>query len=86
MPGSYWFKAKPVGYGAKPANWKGWLAFAVFLTLGCAWAVATMGSPQATAQDYALGLAGMAVILAVYTWIKIKKTDGPWRWRTGQEE
>ena len=29
----YWFKPKTYGYGATPANWKGWAAVAVYVAV-----------------------------------------------------
>jgi hypothetical protein len=74
---SYWFRPKYYGYGATPANWKGWLAIAVFVALA---AVIFSGA----ADLWRFG--AFAALLALFAWIVWKKTDGPFRWRWGPDE
>jgi hypothetical protein len=74
---SYWFRPKYYGYGATPANWKGWLATAVFIAL-----VAAIASGPVDA----LRIEAFAALIAVFVWIAWKKTDRAWRWRWGPDE
>ncbi len=77
---SYWFRPKRYGYGASPANWKGWLATAVF-------AVLVLAVNLALARETPLIYLGIfALMLALFGWIVWKKTDGTWRWRWGPDE
>jgi hypothetical protein len=72
---SYWFRPKYYGYGATPANWKGWLATAVFMALIPAIAGALVDP---------LRIGAFAALIALFVWIAWKKTDGAWRWRWGR--
>ena len=74
---SYWFRPKYYGYGATPANWKGWLATAVFIAM-----IAAIASGPLDA----LRVGAFAALLALFVWIAWKKTDGAWRWRWGRDE
>ena len=83
MPGDYWFKPKTYGYGARPANWKGWLATAVFLLVCLAWAGLTVGQdppPRWGAMAFVIGL---MVLIVGFSVLARKKTDGEWRWQWG---
>lgn len=68
----YWFIPKKYGYGAYPANWKGWTFVAVFVLLA---ALLAIRMPN----NY-LGF-GLLVVLAII--ISHKKTKGDWKWRWG---
>ncbi len=77
---SYWFRPKRYGWGASPANWKGWLAIAVFVVL-------VLAVNLEIAREMPLVNLGIfAALLALFAWIAWKKTDGSWRWRWGPDE
>jgi hypothetical protein len=82
----YWFKPHTYGYGATPANWRGWLATAVFASslgiLGLVLALASGGKPSPGAM-LAWGL-GVCVLTAGFVLLAHAKTDGQWRWRWGK--
>jgi hypothetical protein len=81
MP-KYWFRQKSFGYGATPNTWQGWL-----LTIaGCAgiFGVVLLGP---AIRDNGLRVVwmvlGSAVVLVPTCWIAYVKTEGGWRWRSG---
>ncbi len=89
--GDYWFKPKSHGYGASPANWKGWAATAGFIVVTLAILWPWILSPSlASEQPSTAGLAATIAILAVATlgfvWLSKIKTDGAWKWRWGGKE
>lgn len=77
---SYWFRPKYYGYGATPANWKGWLATAVFVASIYAVMVGPAGA------SLVLRFAAFAILTILFAWIAWNKTDGAWRWRWGPDE
>ena len=87
----FWFRPKTYGYGATPANWKGWVA--VLLTVAVT-AVATVvlivspqisGAPPAPAQ-VAEWAAIVAVTVAGLVVLSRAKTEGEWKWRWGDKD
>ena len=72
----YWFAPKRFGYGARPATWQGW---AVTLGFAGALLLAIRLLPTVT-EKIIVGLALIAAMVA----ITVAKTDGEWRWRSGQ--
>ncbi len=80
----YWFRPKRYGYGAAPANWKGWAAVAVFIALMALLQAAFQ--PVRTLQDAAMLLAVTMLALVVFAVIAWKKTEGGWRWRWGSKD
>lgn len=85
MSDTPWFMPKSHGYGASPANWKGWLAVAAFIALQLALALALMIIPaeQAalTETGIAIWVAAMLAASVAFTWLCRWKTAGDWRWR-----
>ncbi len=76
---SYWFRPKRYGWGASPANWKGWLATAVFVVL-------VLAVNLELAREMPLIYLGIfALMLALFALIVWKKTEGPWHWRWGPD-
>jgi hypothetical protein len=82
----YWFRPKQRGIGAGvPLNWKGWALFAAYLG-------SIIGVP--TACQLMLGYPGsallrtsvVALISVPFLLVAWKKTEGGWRWRSGEEE
>ena len=80
----YWFRQKSFGYGATPNTWQGWLLTIVSLAL--LFAVVLLGP---AIRDNALRVVwmvlGIAINLGVFIYIAWKKTEGGWRWRSGDE-
>jgi hypothetical protein len=81
----YWFRPKERGIGAGvPLNWKGWALFGSYI--GCILAVPT-------AWQYVLGYEGtvllrivsVALVSVPFLYTAWKKTEGGWRWRSGEE-
>lgn len=87
MQTEYWFRPKRRGYGAQPANWKGWLAKAVYLT---AMGALTFSTLRAAALDggappWVVLCIGMLLLTTLFSQFARARTDGEWRWRTGKE-
>ena len=86
----YWFKPKKKshGYGAAPANWKGWVATLGLIVIDMVIVFALLASPLLSGREPGIGRIALLVILmiattAVFVWICKVKTDGEWRWRWG---
>jgi hypothetical protein len=82
----YWFRPHTYGYGATPANWKGWLAVAVFaLAVGLLAALFTLASGGRPTPAMTLAWSmGVCVLAAGFVLLARAKTDGQWRWRWGK--
>jgi hypothetical protein len=86
----YWFKPHDYGYGATPANWKGWAAIAGYVAV-----VVAVVSPLADwPADLPVGPAQWQVVTAIlmvaaltlgFVRLAKAKTDGEWRWRRGKQ-
>ena len=84
----YWFKPHTHGYGATPANWKGWAAVAMFGAVICALSLSLVTLPAGMpASAVAWQAATWAILVAVLTLAFIRfcrsRTDGEWTWRWG---
>jgi hypothetical protein len=86
---NFWFKPKTHGYGATPANWKGWAATLAFvavllaLSLLCfAWQPGSLSRPAAWHISIWAGLT--AVLTIGFVWLCRAKSDGQWGWRWGK--
>ena len=85
----YWFKPKQHGYGAAPANWKGWAATLAVLSLIAGSGYLLVASQQGSGSAprgwliaaWAVGVAGLA---AAFARLARAKTDGQWGWRWGK--
>lgn len=80
-----WFRAKTIGYGAGlPIAWQGWAVIVVF-------ALAIVGSMLASDlflegwPRTAAKAAGVLVSILIFSVIVRRRTEGGWRWRTGEE-
>jgi hypothetical protein len=85
-PTNYWFIPKHRGYGATPANWKGWVATLVFLGLVFVVPfvlVASQQNPGSAPNGWAIAVWALivAVLVAGFIWLARAKTDGEWGWR-----
>lgn len=84
----YWFKPKTYGYGATPANWKGWLATLGYLVsiLAATLLILPLQANTGTAlPNWIIGLWLMvvAILTIVFVGLSRAKTGGQWRWRWG---
>lgn len=85
----YWFKPKTHGYGAYPANWKGWAAIIVLLALALALVWFILLRPLIAGRVPSVGeflgfLVADTVLILAFLWLARAKTDGDWRWRWGK--
>ncbi|MEG3145644.1 hypothetical protein U1839_13360 [Sphingomonas sp. RT2P30] len=74
----YWFAPKRFGYGATPVTWQGWA-----VTLGFVGTLLLALRLLPTLPEkiiVALALIGAMIV------ISIAKTDGEWRWRSGNRD
>jgi predicted anti-sigma-YlaC factor YlaD len=78
--GKPWFRVKRYGFGAGlPCSWEGWALLAGFLVI-----VITSGVVLAKRDPmlhFGVVLASTAIVVVV-SW---RKSDGPWKWRWGQD-
>jgi hypothetical protein len=82
----YWFKPKTHGYGATPANWKGWAATTVALAIILGSGLLVFGlepTPASRPNGWKIGgwLVFVAIVFAVFLQLCRAKTDGQWAWR-----
>ncbi|KRA70469.1 hypothetical protein ASD89_14035 [Caulobacter sp. Root656] len=78
--GKPWFRVKRYGFGAGlPCSWQGWALLAGFLVVIVASGVVFAG--RAPMLHLGLVLAATAVV-AIVSW---RKSDGPWKWRWGED-
>jgi hypothetical protein len=82
----YWFRPQKYGMGAIPNTWEGWAFVAAFVAvisgLGL-WLASEIPPPSDRVVTYALSVVAVALVFVFVCW---RKTDGPWRWRWGEEE
>ena len=84
-----WFRPKSHGYGATPADWRGWAATAVFAIGLVAASYLLLGwepSPGtgAGASRIAVWALAIAVLIAVFVGSARAKTDVQWDWHWGK--
>ena len=87
----YWFRPKTYGYGATPANWKGWAATLAFVAVLFAVTWRQMIAPALAhvgpvPQELAIWLGVQAVLIAGFIALCHAKTEGGWKWRWGGKE
>ena len=85
----YWFKPKTYGYGATPANWKGWVAVLGYVAVIVALVLSVAALPADLPEGpRAWQAATAAILIAALTLGFIRlcqaKTDGQWAWRWGK--
>ncbi|ESQ90577.1 hypothetical protein ABAC460_08805 [Asticcacaulis sp. AC460] len=85
-PSNPWFRAKRYGYGSGlPMAWQGWVVLALYLlvTVGAAFVLPRLfPRPEIfTSAIFAVTIVA-SLILGV---ICARKTQGGWRWRSGDE-
>jgi hypothetical protein len=84
----YWFKPKTYGYGATPADWRGWAAVAAYIAIVAALSLPLMAWPADMPTSPRIWqLITWAILVVVLTLGFIRfaraKTDGQWNWRWG---
>lgn len=78
--GKPWFRVKRYGFGAGlPCSWEGWALLAGFLVVLAASGVAFAG------RDPMLHLGVVLAATAIVGVVSWRKSDGPWKWRWGQD-
>jgi hypothetical protein len=85
----YWFKPHAYGYGATPANWKGWAVLGGYLAALLAITLPLLAWPaELPVGPAAWQVATWILLTALLTLGVIRlaraKTDGQWRWRWGK--
>lgn len=86
-----WFRPKTYGFGAYPANWKGWAAVLVYVVALTGEVTLTLSIARSAGDGalspgwFALGMVGAFVGTAAFIWLCAKKSSEPWRWRWGSE-
>ena len=88
MTDDHWFTPKTHGYGATPANWKGWAATLGFglLTLGLGLIPSLLPDLLSTPDwPYKIAVWLAAILVAILGFVRLArvKTAGEWRWRWG---
>lgn len=87
MTSDPWFAPKAYGYGASPANWKGWLATAGFCSAHAIAAFILIGlsgdDRQPETWQWVLFLVLEALLILGFVWLVRVKMAGEWRWRWG---
>jgi hypothetical protein len=86
MTQDYWFKPKTYGFGAQPTCWQGWLATIVFGLTCVVWVRLHFFNENPSVLDWVAFIAGLIVLIAGFTMLAKKKTDGAWRWRWGKKD
>ena len=80
----YWFRQKKFGYGATPNTWQGWA-----VTIISALAVFGVILSGPMIRDNVLRgvwiALGLSVTVIVTVVISYRKTEGGWRWRSGED-
>jgi len=85
----HWFRPKAYGFGATPANWKGWAATAAFVLVVLATTLVAFGwqpdggTPPNVSQIAVWGFV-VTVLTGGFVWLARAKTDGQWGWRWGK--
>jgi hypothetical protein len=80
----HWFKPKSFGYGATPANWKGWAATLGLVVAMALWSIYVFGVTRRSGvswTDWSAWAAGVAVLSVSFIALARYKTDGAWTWR-----
>jgi hypothetical protein len=81
----YWFRQKRFGYGATPNTWQGWL----LTTISAALAVGVIIAANFIRDDatrFLIIAVGLPLVLVPTVMISHARTEGGWRWRSGQHD
>jgi hypothetical protein len=82
----YWFRPHRYGFGATPANWKGWAVSLIYVAVMAMLASALAPSPSSNGAEVLAWIAALCLTTAFFVWIAWRKTDGQWRWRWGSRD
>ena len=82
----HWFEPKSYGYGAQPANWKGWAATGVFVAIMVALAWVFVMAPGEGGPQILTWLAIQTPVLVGFIWLAHWKTRGGWKWHWGDRK
>lgn len=82
----YWFKPHFYGYGATPANWKGWAASLIYAVVIVLLTAVLSPSAASGSAEVIAWIVALCVVTALFVWIAWKKTEGQWRWRWGSRD
>ena len=80
----YWFRQKRFGYGATPNTWQGWLFTIASAVLTVAVVIAADFQAD-NAKRFLLIAIGLPLVLVPTVFISHAKTEGGWRWRSGND-
>ncbi len=83
---TFWFRPKRYGYGAAPANPKGWMVVIGFMIIVAAFLAALVTRDSLSVELIAALAAAFIAAEVAFIWIAWKKTDGAWRWRWGSDD
>jgi hypothetical protein len=84
---TYWFKPKRYGWGATPANWRGWLATFGFIAIIYAFLAGIVAyRSELTVEAVIVWAVAFVAVELLFIWIAWKKTNGAWRWRWGSDD
>ena len=84
---TYWFKPKRYGWGATPANWRGWLATCGFIAIIYAFLAGIVAyRSELTVEAVIVWAVAFVAVELLFIWIAWKKTNGAWRWRWGSDD
>ena len=88
MPENKWFKPKTHGYGATPSTWQGWLVTAVYSAIMVVFSVLMLAAPggQPAIGIILAWLLMVSVFTTVFMLFIKSKTDGDWKWRSGEKK
>ncbi|CAN5461571.1 hypothetical protein BH10PSE3_BH10PSE3_30470 [soil metagenome] len=77
--GKPWFRVKRYGLGAGlPCSWEGWVVLTAFVVIA-------IGSGLLLQEHPIAHIATILTATAVVGAIAWRKSDGPWKWRSGGE-
>ena len=88
---SHWFKPKTHGYGAQPANWKGWAATFGFVVIELALVAVLLVVPALSGGTFSLWRVFVVIVMSGFltlgfVWLAKVKTEGEWKWRWGEKD
>jgi hypothetical protein len=80
---SAWFRPKKFGYGATPVTWQGWAVIAIAVIATATAARLTLIPDARQPWGWIAFSATEAAVLAILWIVSRRKTEGEWRWRSG---
>ena len=80
----YWFRPKRYGYGASPSTWEGWAATVILILAVISDLRFLPGLFRDAVSGHAVAAVTAAALVGGFVWLCRVKTDGDWRWRSGE--